>query len=226
MAYPPFHYPEVGGFRFSRRELREIAISVLVLTTAFSIFFSDGVRGLSSAIDDLTFVYYFFISLAAVLTAFFLHEMAHKFLAQRYGCWAEFNYSVMGLLFALITSMVGVIFAAPGAVIIGGPITQDENGKISTAGPAVNLTAGAVFFAILVITNPLNIEVFPGGFDLGYIFFLLGWINIVLGGFNLIPFPPLDGSKIYRWNPGVYILLVIVAVSLFAMLYVVEFGLI
>lgn len=225
MAYPPFHYPEVGGFRFSRRELREIGISVLVLTLAFTLLFSGGIGGLAFALEDFSFVYYFIVSLLAVLTAFFFHEMAHKFLAQKYGCWAEFNYSVMGLLFAVVTAMFGIIFAAPGAVIIGGPITQEENGKISAAGPATNLTTGAIFTALYFVTKPLGITVFPDIFDLGFIFFLLGWINVVLGGFNLIPFPPLDGSKIYRWNMGVYIFLVVAALTLFALLYVLRFGL-
>lgn len=218
MSYPPFTYPEVGGFRFSRRELREIAISVLALTLAFTLLFSGGIEGLALAIEDFSFAYLFVISFLAVITAFFFHEMAHKFLAQKYGCWAEFNYSVMGLIIALATAMVGIIFAAPGAVIIGGPITQEQNGKISAAGPATNLSVGAIFTVLFIITSPMNIGVFPG-FSLGMIFFLLGWINVVLGGFNLIPFPPLDGSKIYRWNIGVYIMLVVAAVGLFILLY-------
>ena len=220
MAYPPFTYPEVGGFRFSRRELREIAISVLVLTLAFTILFSGGLDGLALAIEDLSFLYYFVISFLAVVTAFFFHEMAHKFLAQKYGCWAEFNYSVMGLVLAIATSLIGIIFAAPGAVIIGGPITQEQNGKISAAGPATNLTLGAVFAGFYFILNPTNIEVFPNGMDLGSILWVLAWINVVLGGFNLIPFPPLDGSKIFRWNVAVYVLLVISAVALFVLLYI------
>jgi Zn-dependent protease len=220
MSYPPFDYPEVGGFRFSGRELREIAISVLVLTLAFTILFSGGIDGVARALGDMSFVYLFIVSFLAVLTAFFFHEMAHKFLAQKYGCWAEFNYYFMGLVIALVTSMVGIIFAAPGAVIIGGPITQAENGKISAAGPATNLTLGATFSAVYLVTSPLDIQVFPGVFDLGGIFFMLAWINVVLGGFNLIPFPPLDGSKIYRWNIGVYISLIAAAVGLFVLLYI------
>lgn len=219
MSYPPFNYPETRGFRFSGRELREISISVLVLTLAFTILFSGGLDGLPAAIGDMTFAYYFVISFLAVLTAFFFHEMAHKFLAQKYGCWAEFNYSLLGLIFALATSAVGIIFAAPGAVIIGGRITPEQNGKISAAGPATNLTLGATFSALFFVTSPLDIQVFPGVFDLGGIFFILAWINVVLGGFNLIPFPPLDGSKIYRWNMGAYISLVAAAVALFVMLY-------
>lgn len=220
MAWPPLQYPQAGGFRFSRRELREIAISVLILTLAFAIFFSGGIDGLASDLGRSMFAYLFVISFLAVLTAFFFHEMAHKFLAQKYGCWAEYSYYVLGLIFAIVTSLFGIIFAAPGAVVIGGPITEEENGKISAAGPGVNLSIGAIFAAIYFATRPLAIPVFPYGLDLAGIFYLLAWINVVLGGFNLIPFPPLDGSKIFKWNVAVYVLLVVVAVALFASLYI------
>lgn len=219
MAWPQHQYPQAGGFRFSRRELREITISVLVLTLAFAIFFSGGIDGLARELGSSMFAYVFVISFLAVLTAFFFHEMAHKFLAQRYGCWAEYSYYVTGLLFAIVTSLFGIIFAAPGAVIIGGPITVEENGKISAAGPVTNLSIGAIFAAIYFTARAFPIPVFPFGFDLAGIFYLLAWINVVLGGFNLIPFPPLDGSKIYRWSVAVYVLLVVAAVGLFAALY-------
>ncbi|MFQ6060928.1 MAG: site-2 protease family protein [Thermoplasmata archaeon] len=219
MAWPPSYYPQTRGFRFSYRELREIAISVLVLTLAFTIFFSDGIYGLASSFRGFTFAYYFVISLLAVLTAFFFHEMAHKFLAQKYGCWAEFNYSPMGLLFAIVTSLFGIIFAAPGAVIIGGAITREQNGRISAAGPGTNLLVGSAFTAAFFAAAPFSIPVFPSGPGLSDILRLLAWINIVLGGFNLIPFPPLDGSKILRWNLAAYVLLVVLAVGLFTVLF-------
>jgi Zn-dependent protease len=177
VSYPPFNYPEVRGLRFSGRELREIAISVLVLTIAFTFLFSGGLDGLPAALADMTFAYYFVISFLAVLTAFFFHEMAHKFLAQKYGCWAEFHYYFFGLVLALLTSAVGIIFAAPGAVIIGGHITREQNGKISAAGPAANVSIGAIFVAFYFLTNPMNISVFPGVFDLGEIFRLLASIT-------------------------------------------------
>jgi Zn-dependent protease len=200
------------------RELKELAVSILVLTVAFTIFFHDGIFGLTTTFSALSFGYYFFISFLAVLTAFFFHEMAHKFLAQKYGCWAEFNYSPMGLIFAMATSLVGIIFAAPGAVIIGGQITRDQYGKISAAGPGVNIAVGAAFSAVYFVARPFLIPIFPSGPGLAEIFYLLAWINVILGGFNLIPFPPLDGSKIVRWDMKVYVLMVIAAIGLFVAL--------
>jgi Zn-dependent protease len=53
----------------------------------------------------------------------------------------------------------------------------------------------------------------------GFICAAIGFINAFIGGFNLIPIPPFDGSKIIRWNIGVYILMVAGAVALVAAYY-------
>jgi Zn-dependent protease len=60
--------------------------------------------------------------------------------------------------------------------------------KIAIAGPATNFSV-ALFFAIL--TNFLSLPQ-----NLLTIFSIIIFINVLLGVFNLIPIPPLDGSKI------------------------------
>jgi len=60
--------------------------------------------------------------------------------------------------------------------------------KIAIAGPGVNF-AFALFFAILIrlLSLPENLLI---------IFSIIIFINILLGIFNLMPVPPLDGSKL------------------------------
>ncbi len=58
------------------------------------------------------------ISALAVGTGFLLQELAHKFIAQRYGYWAEYRADRNGLLFIIIMSFAGFLLAAPGAVMI------------------------------------------------------------------------------------------------------------
>ncbi|MDI6855821.1 MAG: site-2 protease family protein, partial [Candidatus Thermoplasmatota archaeon] len=84
------------------------------------------------------------IALLAVATGFLLHELMHKLVAQKYGCWAEYRAFPFGLVLALLMSAAGFVFAAPGAVYIMGSITKKENGKISLAGPLINIVIGAV----------------------------------------------------------------------------------
>ena len=89
---------------------------------------------------------------------FLLHQLAHKFVAQKYGCVAEFRafdqmlYLAVGLAF-----FVGFIFAAPGAVMIRGYVDRRKNGIISIAGPAVNIMLAVIFLILLnILASILN----------------------------------------------------------------------
>ena len=94
-----------------------------------------------------------FTSLVIVSVCFLLHEMGHKYAAQRYGAWAEYRMFPMGLGLCLLMSFFGFLFAAPGAVMIAGYIDNKRNGVISMAGPIVNLVLGALFILALFFTT-------------------------------------------------------------------------
>lgn len=60
--------------------------------------------------------------------------------------------------------------------------------KVSIAGPAANFLI-AIVFGLLLRFIPLSEQLIE-------LFILIGVLNIILGLFNLIPIPPLDGSHI------------------------------
>ena len=189
---------------FSRIELRDIAIAVAVLTASFTIIFSRRWRLFS---DDVMMnaLWWVLVSFIMVMSSFILHELAHKFTAQRFGAWSEFRMYPTGLILCLIMSVVGFLFAAPGAVYIRGYITDEMNGKISIAGPAVNIGISTVALILcFIIGKGLSAD----------IFFLLAYMNAFLAVFNLLPIPPLDGSKVLKWNPAVYAVTVAAAAAL------------
>lgn len=130
---------------------------------------------------------------------FLLHELGHKFVAQKYGFPAEFRSFDMMLVFAVILSFSGFVFAAPGAVFIGGLPTAEENGKISTAGPLASVLLSALFLGLMFALGPSPL--FSHGFQ----------INSWLALFNLLPFGNFDGRKILMWNKAVYGLMLAVA---------------
>jgi len=184
------------GMRYSKIELRDIAISVLVLSVAFAV-----VLARRNSIDILLLL---FISAAIVCTSFVMHELAHKYTAQRYGAWAEFRMYPFGLLIALVFSTMGFLFAAPGAVYIDGAIDEERNGKISAAGPMVNIIIGSIATLMWFMTDGLTSQIFG----------LFALLNAFFAAFNLLPIAPMDGSKIYGWNMPLYIGMFAVAAAL------------
>jgi Zn-dependent protease len=143
-------------------------------------------------------------SFFAVFTAFVLHEMGHKIMANHYGYPAAFAYSRNGLMFAAIVSfLVGILFAAPGAVLIYGYPDRKENGIISLAGPMVNLIVAVISFGLFILTAIVS-NLTGIGQIISYIFILVATINTFIGAFNMIPIGILDGAKILRWNKIVY----------------------
>ena len=188
---------------FSRIEIRDIIIAWVGLGLAFFLAIEGagsllGGRAGCPVYDNngvcLGLVPVAVTALVTVGSGFVLHELSHKFVAQRYGYWAEFRMWPLGLVLALVTSLIGFIFAAPGATYISGTnITKNENGKISLAGPLTNVAVAVVFLPIWLFSNSLFTWFL--GFEGMY-------INIFLALFNLLPIMPLDGAKVFGWSRG------------------------
>ena len=189
--------PGFGRSRFSRREIIEIGISVLVLSLAFTIVLTRRSWGIEGFI--LNFLLNYGICLALVTLSFIPHELGHKFVAQKYGAWSEYRMSGRGLLMSLAISLLGFLIAAPGAVYINGRIDEKQNGVISAAGPMVNIViSGVAIFLLQFVTGTWTVSLLN----------FLAYLNAMLAIFNLIPMPPLDGSKIVRWSVPVWIAMI------------------
>ena len=196
----PYNYDSQRVFKFGRTELQHILISLLVLTVAFAFALAPNppFAFLSSVVSNIP------LAFIAIFTAFFCHEIAHKYMGQKYGYWSEFRMFPMGLLIALFLGVfAGFIFAAPGAVQIFGRPTQDETGKISVAGPLVNILISSIFLLIWLISSGIIAQVS----------FFVAYINAFLAMFNLIPFGPLDGWKIFTWKKEIWVILLITSLG-------------
>jgi len=183
---------------FSKREYKDLFKAWIIISLAFAIVFV----GLSFTVE---FFIAMIISAITVGLGFLLHELAHKFVAQRYGCWAEFRSFDNMLILALVMSFFGFIFAAPGAVMIRARVTTEQNGKISAAGPLTNIVLGLVFLLFGFILP------FPGAK------LVAGWgvlVNAWLALFNLLPFFVFDGKKVFKWSRQVWLVLVLASIGL------------
>jgi len=147
---------------------------------------------------------YFAMAAVTVGVSFLAHEVGHKILAQRYGCWAEFRAFNSMLIVAIAMSFFGFIFAAPGAVFIRGHLTKEKYGKISLVGPLTNVIFAIIFLIAKILTTGIVKEVS------GYGLLINAWLAV----FNMIPFLSFDGAKIFKWNKPVYFVVLAVAASL------------
>ena len=190
-------------FRFTSSEVRDLIIAFIVISLCFAIV--NGGRDANAILSILPIV------MVGVGAGFILHELGHKFVSMKYGYWAEFKLWPQGLIFALITSFFGFVFAAPGAVYTYANYMTDEiNGKISIAGPIVNIILALVFLAIA--TAVYKSALYSETSLLIFIICSIGYsINSFLAVFNLLPIGNLDGSKVLHWNFGIWIITIAIA---------------
>ncbi len=177
-------------------ELRELVISWIVLSFCF--IFTYDLKALIGR---------FPIALLTVGAGFVVHELSHKYVAQKMGCLAYYKMWGWGLLLAIFTALISggrFIFAAPGAVYISYPVivygfserhVKKSEGKIALSGPIANLTLALIFYALGSLEGILGL--------IGSIGFS---VNAFLAFFNLLPFPPLDGWKVFRYNKLIWAL--------------------
>lgn len=179
---------KIGRISTSETELKDLIKAWIAISIAFAIV-------LSKSIFSSDFYAKFVIASLTVGIGFLLHELGHKVVAQRYGCFAEFRSFDNMLLLAIAMSFFGFIFAAPGAVMISGKVNKERNGRISAAGPIVNLVLALVFLALTFAQLPKLFK------DVAYYGFV---INSWLALFNMIPFWLFDGYKVLKWNKLIY----------------------
>ena len=182
-------------FKFTSKEIRDLIISFIVIALGFTILYSHG--------DYSNITLIFPVVMIGVGAGFIFHELGHKFVAMHYGYYAEYELWPTGLFVALISSFFGFIFAAPGAVVIYSQgMDEKTNGLISIAGPLVNIALGLIFLFIL---QSLGDFIYTDTGAMVYLICVLGTrINFFLAAFNLLPLPPLDGSKVLSWSVPIW----------------------
>lgn len=212
----------IAGYHFTGREIRDLVIAWLALAVAFAVFFERGAAGYMTTIERAGLaglVVPFFVSLVTAGLAFLLHEVAHKIVAVRFGQHAAFRADNSMLVLAIMSAMIGFIFAAPGAVYHRGRITIREHGLIALAGPVTNLLLMVVFVPFLFLGVALS----------SHTLWIVGEravaINLFLAAFNMIPYGPLDGKTVMKWNRPVWAAVFIPsAIVAFVAVFVFGFG--
>lgn len=183
-------------WHFSKTEINHLTLATLAFTMALAFMFSGGILGALS--DPSAFLVYGVLALITFTPGFLVHEIAHKIQARKYGCWAEFRASPSGLRFGvLLAAILGIVFMAPGAVMVAGNTTREQFGKVALAGPVSNVVLWCIGLASAVAFG-------GGGGIVDDVIYYWMWANGILGALNMLPFGPLDGKKIKTWSDVVF----------------------
>jgi len=228
-------------WHFSDVEKEHLRLAMGAFTLALGFMAVGGISGIS-AYGFSSWVVMLLLSMPvmfiAIGPAFLFHEIGHKLVAKKNGCWAEFRADPKGLQFGIaISFFLGFLFMAPGAVMVAGLVTRRQNGHIAVAGPLTNLALFLIgvplWGLILGLTGafdalPANGSLFASAYlvdgALVWQAMLVNagvfWLsaNLILGLFNMLPFGPLDGLKVKDWNEQAFFaVLLIFAIPVFTM---------
>ena len=134
-------------------------------------------------------------AVVAFVASFLVHELAHKFVAIGYGYLAVFRVSPIGALLTAISILSPLKVIAPGAVNVYGSPNYRILARVAAVGPLTNTVISTVSYALAFALMALG-----AGPQLTHLAFTVARINALLAFFNLLPFGPLDGLKVFAYS--------------------------
>lgn len=146
--------------------------------------------------------------LAVLIFSVMIHEVSHGYVAEYLGdptarLAGRLTFNPLKHIDPIGSIFLPLILSIAGGPVFGWakPVPYNPNnlknpatagGKIAAAGPVSNILIAIVFGLFIRIFS-------AAGLLSGFLFLLLGiivYLNILLAVFNLVPIPPLDGSKV------------------------------
>jgi Zn-dependent protease/CBS domain-containing protein len=170
-----------GSFKIGRAFGIDVKVhwTFFLLLAFFAFLGYQGRGGLIGALVTMTVI-------VALFFCVLLHEFGHSLVAQRLGIEIpDITLLPIGGVARLKTL----------------PDKPVDEVKIAIAGPVVNVVLAPIFFGVALLLGS-NLFVTPNpvaGFgSVGQVFAYLGYLNLALAIFNLIPAFPMDGGRVLR----------------------------
>ncbi|WP_406655977.1 CBS domain-containing protein [Methanolobus sp. ZRKC2] len=161
----------------------KLHITFLLILPVFALVFSINEPPLGFAGTTPLILNYALSLLTTILlfVCILLHELGHSYIAKSYGVEIK---DITLLLFGGVSSMEEI------------PREPSQELRMAFAGPFVSFVIGVVLLGMNFIVSSLIPEYADTSIYL--MFSILGFINIVLGLFNLLPAFPMDGGRLLR----------------------------
>ena len=199
-----------GGSGRPRRRSQPSQRTIIIVAVALAIF---AVLIRTNRINRFEIIYF-----CVLIPSIILHEISHGVVALAFGDDTAKRAGRLTLNPAKHVDPVGTILV-PAVLSLSGlgaygwakPVPVSTNRLrsprnhtvvVSLVGPLTNFVLAGLFGVVFVLTTPQAIRQFDNAAGLlpadlvSQILFIAGIANIVLGIFNLIPCPPLDGAAV------------------------------
>ncbi|MCX9025652.1 MAG: CBS domain-containing protein [Candidatus Methanoperedens sp.] len=174
----------------------KLHITFLLILPVFAYYFSVNPAPFGFNDVQLSIIRYA-LSLSAAISLFIcvlLHELGHSAVAKKNGSNIQ---SITLFLFGGVSAMEEI------------PRNPKIEFKMALAGPSVSFLIGILLGIVYIVTKPADLSytayMFLNISDNPYLrlIWLIGYINIILGIFNLLPAFPMDGGRVLRaWLAG------------------------
>lgn len=145
-----------------------IVLVLMLWTLAAGIFPAE-----NPGLSDGTYAVMAVVAAIAFFVSLFLHEMGHAVVARRQGMQID---GITLWLFGGVAKFRGMFPSAAAEF------------RVAIAGPLVSVALGVMFVGLAWLTRP--------GRAVDGVLSWLGYINLVLAGFNMLPAQPLDGGRV------------------------------
>ncbi|VVB76406.1 Uncharacterised protein [Candidatus Tiddalikarchaeum anstoanum] len=186
---------------FNKKELLELSLSILALAFMFAL--KDIVLGSLWFVSVLIYI-------VTVSISVFTKIITQKVVAQKFDCAVNYSISYNLLLIGLLVALLlngSLVFAATGTIIITSAyftrlgykfvnLTNMERGIIALSGTITNI----LLALISLLLYPLSPTIFQQLIN----------INVLMAVFNMMPFPPFEGSIIFWWNRMIWVMAIII----------------
>lgn len=178
-------------FGLSLAELGIAFVSAALVGGAFYLMYPDP--------DHFLNVLLLFSSVAGVSVV--IHDLARRWVSRRYGRYTEYQLWLLGTIVMFLTAWIFTCPCGKPSRPVSEEAAPDPRQRAfeCLAGPAASVTLAALFAGMIIAGGSPGKTIGTIGVS----------VNLLLALYALMPFEPMEGRKVWVWNHGGYLLIVI-----------------